>query len=169
MKLLTYIFIISVLISGCDGTPEISSINAENWSKRAIDVSNRDSLESGKSYLSIYSEIYSKSEHVTRNLTAMASIRNTSYKDTIFIEKAGYYETHGKLVRNYFNHTIYLAPLETTVIVIDEFDEEGGTGSNFLFSWKKPKDCPEPIFEGIMSSTMGQQGLAFSTIGKRIE
>ena len=169
MKLLTYIFVISVLIYGCDGTPEISSINAENWSKRSIDIDTKDSLESGKSYLSIYSEIYSMSEHITRNLTAMASIRNTSYKDTIFIEQAKYYDTHGTLVRSYLNHTIYLAPLETTVIVIDEIDETGGSGSNFLFSWKTKKNCPEPFFEAVMNSTIGQQGLSFTTTGRRIE
>ena len=42
-------------------------------------------------------------------------------------------------------------------------------GSNFLFEWKIPKNCPEPLFEGIMSSTMGQQGLSFTTQSKRIQ
>ncbi|MEX0363512.1 MAG: DUF3124 domain-containing protein, partial [Allomuricauda sp.] len=44
-----------------------------------------------------------------------------------------------------------------------------GTGSNFIFEWKIPRNCPEPLIEGIMSSTMGQQGLSFTTQAKRIE
>lgn len=93
----------------------------------------------------------------------MVSLRNISETDTIYILRAEYYDTHGKSVRTYFNYPIYLAPLETTEIIIDEIDVSGGTGSNFIFEWKTPRNCPEPLFEGVMSSTMGQQGLSFTT------
>lgn len=166
----TYLSILLVIILfGCHEKKEISSINPENWSKRKASISTKDSLEYGKSYLSIYSQIYSMSEHKTHNLTAMASIRNTSDKDSIYLLKAVYYDTHGKLVRTYFDFPIYLAPMETTEIIIDEVDVVGGTGSNFIFEWKTPKNCPEPLFEGIMSSTIGQQGLSFTTNAKRIK
>ena len=104
----------------CDIKKEkgLSSVNPENWSKRKVEISAQDSLESGKSYLSIYSQIYSLSEHKTHNLTAMVSMRNTSDQDTIYILKANYYDTHGELVRTYFDHPIYLAPMETTEIII---------------------------------------------------
>lgn len=148
---------------------EISSINPENWSKREISVPVKDSLEHGKSYLSIYSQIYSSSEHKTHNLTAMVSLRNTSEKDTIYLLKGEYFDTHGTSLRSYFKHPIYLAPLETTEIIIDEMDVEGGTGSNFIFEWKTPLGCPEPLFEGVMNSTVGQQGLSFTTQSRRIQ
>jgi len=169
MKKYTLILLIIVLSFGCNEQNEISSTNPENWSKRKVNISSKDSLEYGKSYLSIYSQIYSNSEHRTHNLTAMVSMRNTSDLDTIYLLKAEYFDTHGKLVRTYFNQPIYIAPMETTEIIIDEVDVEGGTGSNFLIEWKIPKNCPEPLFEGIMSSTMGQQGLSFSTQSKRIK
>ena len=153
----------------CNKQKEISSINPENWSVRAANLNTMDSLEFGKSYLSIYSQIYSISEHKTHNLTAMVSLRNTSDLDTIYILKAEYYDTHGKSIRKYFNQSIYLAPLETIAIIIDETDITGGTGSNFIFEWKIPKNCSEPLFEGIMNSTMGQQGLSFTTQAKRIK
>jgi hypothetical protein len=153
----------------CNEEKEISSINPENWSKRTANLIAKDSLEYGKSYLSIYSQIYSMSEHKTHNLTAMVSLRNTSDMDTIYLLKAQYYDTHGTTVRTYFNKPIFLAPLETTEIIIDEIDTSGGTGSNFIFEWKIPKNCPEPLFEGIMNSTVGQQGLSFTTKAIRIE
>ncbi|MAU72605.1 MAG: hypothetical protein CML04_10985 [Pseudozobellia sp.] len=169
-------FIILLFISGfflvaCDIKKEkgLSSVNPENWSKRKVEISAQDSLESGKSYLSIYSQIYSLSEHKTHNLTAMVSMRNTSDQDTIYILKANYYDTHGELVRTYFDHPIYLAPMETTEIIIDEVDVTGGTGSNFIFEWKTPKESPEPLFEGVMNSTVGQQGLSFTTQSRRIK
>jgi len=48
-------------------------------------------------------------------------------------------------------------------------DVEGGTGSNFIFEWQAPKNCPEPLFEGVMNSTVGQQGLSFTTQSRRIK
>lgn len=169
MKNCALLLLISFLCFACNEKKEISSINPENWSKRHIDISAKDSLEYGKSYLSIYSQIYSSSEHKTHNLTAMISMRNISDLDTIYLLKAEYFDTHGKSVRTYFDKPIFLAPMETTEIIIDEVDVEGGTGSNFIIEWKTPKGCPEPLFEGIMNSTMGQQGLSFSTQSKRIK
>ncbi|WP_298368647.1 DUF3124 domain-containing protein [uncultured Lutibacter sp.] len=165
-----FLFIISLLlIMSCNRKKEMSSINPENWTKRTATIKATDSLEYGKSYLSIYSQIYSQTQHKTHNLTAMVSLRNTSDLDTIYILKAEYYDTHGKSIRHYFENPIFLAPMETTEIIIDEIDISGGTGSNFIFEWNIPKNCPEPLFEGIMSSTMGQQGLSFTTIAKRIK
>ena len=169
MKKIIILFSIVVLLASCVQEKEISSIHPENWSKRKVTMKVKDSLEYGKSYLSIYSQIYSSSEHKTHNLTAMVSLRNTSDVDTIYLSKAEYFDTHGVSLRNYFSHPIYLAPLETAEIIIDEMDVEGGTGSNFIFEWQAPKDCPEPLFEGIMNSTMGQQGLSFTTQGIRIK
>jgi hypothetical protein len=169
MKPTFLLILLTIIFFSCNLPKEISSINPENWSKRTVDISHKDSLEYGKSYLSIYSQIYSTSEHKTHNLTAMVSLRNTSDMDTIYLLKAEYFDTHGTSVRTYFDKPIYLAPMETTEIIIDEHDISGGTGSNFLIEWKIPKNCPEPLFEGIMNSTMGQQGLSFTTLSKRIK
>lgn len=158
-----------LLLASCDDKKEISSINPEDWKKRSIDLSGKDSLEFGKSYLSVYSQIYSTTEHKTHNLTSMISMRNMSETDSIYLLRAEYFDTYGKSVRKYFNSPIFLTPLETSEIIIDEIDISGGTGSNFIFEWKIPKDCPEPFFEGIMTSTMGQQGLSFTTQAKRLE
>jgi len=59
--------------------------------------------------------------------------------------------------------------METVEIVIDEKDQEGGTGANFLFDWSIKPNSHEPYFEGVMISTSGQQGLSFTTEGKRVE
>ena len=164
-----YLLITLIFLGSCTNKKEISSINPENWSKRTANLAGKDSLEYGKSYLSIYSQIYSMSQHKTHNLTAMVSLRNTSDIDSIYILKAEYYDTHGNSLRKYFDYPIFLAPMETAEIIIDEIDISGGTGSNFILEWKIPKNCTEPIFEGIMSSTMGQQGLSFTTHAKRVK
>jgi hypothetical protein len=156
-------------LTACQPNANEDEFEKINWNQRAASFSDVDSLETGKSYLSIYSQIYSLSQHKKYNLTVMVSLRNTSEIDTIFISKAKYFDTHGKLVKTYVAKPVYISPMETLEIVINEADISGGTGSNFIFDWKTPKDCPEPIFEAVMSSTVGSQGLSFTTEAKRID
>ncbi len=168
MKRIISLIIIGLLLNSCDTKKEASSINPENWKKRTINYSLSDSLESGMTYLSIYSQIYSMTEHRTHNLTATISMRNTNRFDTIFIQKAEYYNTKGELIRTYFNKPIFIAPLETVEIVIDQIDKEGGSGANFIFDWKIKQKLNEPFFESVMISTSGQQGISFTTQGKKM-
>ncbi len=157
----------------CNQPNEISSYQDNHWEDHYVNPEisgpQKDSLQHGKTYLSIYSHIYSFSLKKSQNLTAMVSLRNVSDADTIYISKADYYNTHGQLIRHYFKKTIQLKPLETVEIVIDEADEDGGSGANFIFEWSTKPDTPEPLFEAIMTSLRGSQGLSFTTQGRRIE
>lgn len=169
MKKILFFLVLSIFCLSCEDEPVISSVSPVNWEVRKADLIALDSLVSGSSYLSVYSQIYSQTEHIKHNLTATVSMRNTSRKDTIYISKAAYFDTHGAFLRSYFDNAIFIAPMETVEIVIDEIDQAGGTGANFIFDWHISPHMPEPIFEAVMISTSGQQGLSFSTQGKRIE
>ena len=122
MKNIIRILLIASLIQSCQEKQEISSIDPINWSKRKVIHPLNDSIIKGTTYLSIYPQIYSQTEHKTHNLTATVSMRNTNRNDSIFIEKAEFFDTKGKLIRTYFEQTIYIAPMETVEIVIDEID-----------------------------------------------
>lgn len=159
---------IALTINSCDQKKGISSIHQENWENRTFDYQLNDSLTSGNTYLAVYSQIYSQSEHRTQNLTVTVSMRNINLTDTVYVFKATYFDTHGKEIRSYLQKPIFLAPMETAEIVIDEIDKEGGTGANFLFDWKVGRNANEPFFEAVMISTSGQQGLSFLTQGRRI-
>ncbi len=170
MKIL-WLFL-SVLALGCSqkeesGTVAQRDIHQEDWSKRAANIAETDPLVFGKTYLSVYSEMYSYSQKQKYSMTGMISMRNVSEKDTIYLLRADYYDTVGAKIRAYFNHPVYLRPMETVEIVIAHEDVEGGTGSNFLFEWKTPPGCPEPLFEGVMNSMQGNRGVAFVTQGIR--
>lgn len=167
MKKVFLLFIFTLLLASCKEQEEISSINPVNWKKRTAKIAN-DSLNTGTTHLSVYAQIYSYSEHKKHGLTVTVSLRNTDRQDTVYVKKADYYDTHGELIRSYFNHPIYLAPMETVEIVIDETDKEGGTGGNFMFDWATKPNSNEPLFEAVMISTSGQQGLSFSTMGVKV-
>jgi len=168
MKHLLRILLLVFVTQACHEEPELSSVNPVNWDKRTVTKTLGDSLLHGTSYLSVYSEIYSQTEHRTHNLTATVSMRNTNRHDTIFINNAEYFNTHGHSIRTYLKSPIFIAPMETVEIVIDEQDQEGGTGANFIFDWSIKHTSNAPIFEGIMISTSGSQGLSFTTQGIRL-
>lgn len=169
MKKLIYLIVVLLALNACQTEVEVSSFNPVNWEKRSVSLLPADStLEHGKSYLSVYSQIYGETEQRTYDLTATISMRNISDSDTIYIHEAAYYDTKGHLKRNYFNHSIYIAPLETVEIIIDEKDQSGGTGANFIFDWSSPKNTHPPLFEGIMISTVSR-GLSFTTQAVRIK
>ncbi len=163
------LLMMALSLVACQEEQEISFIHPVNWEGRTVANLSSDSLEMGTTYLSVYSQIYSDTEHRTHDLTATISMRNTSVKDTIYVSRAAYFDTHGELIRTYFDKPIFLSPMETVEIVIDERDKEGGTGANFIFDWQKDATAHEPLFEAVMISTSGSQGLSFSTQGKRVE
>ncbi|MBU2995805.1 DUF3124 domain-containing protein [Cellulophaga baltica] len=169
MKNCILAFSILFFLFSCEEKKEEKTLNTVNWNNRILQNKLSDSLLEGSTYLSVYPQIYSLSEHSTHNLTATVSIRNTSITDSIYLTNATYYNTHGQLIRSYINKPVYLSPLETIAIVIEEKDKEGGTGANFIFDWKIETTTPEPFFEGIMISTSGQQGLSFTTKGERVK
>lgn len=164
------LFTVSVfLFISCEEQKTTSSIDPINWEKRRAEITTTDSLEIAKTYLGIYSEIYSTSEHLTHDLTVTVSLRNTSETDRVVLTKGAYYDTGGNLIRTYFDFPIALKPLETVEIIIEEGDKTGGTGGNFIFDWLDDSAVTDPIFEGIMISTRGTQGLSFTSLGKRIK
>ncbi|MFP4663719.1 MAG: DUF3124 domain-containing protein [Bacteroidales bacterium] len=164
-------FIASLILSSliaCQDKTEISSTDPINWEARTTDMEPEDSLIHGTTYLSVYSQIYSQTEHTTHDLTATVSMKNTNMHDTVFVKMAEYFNTEGHPIRIYFDDPIFIRPMETVEIIIDETDQEGGTGANFLFTWAIKPNTSEPLFEAVMISTSGQQGLSFTTQGKRI-
>ncbi|MCB9298541.1 MAG: DUF3124 domain-containing protein [Lewinellaceae bacterium] len=165
MRQLAGAMILAVLLAACGQEKELSSLDPVNWEKRRITLSQPDSLSHGSTYLSIYSEIYDRNVQITHPLTATVSMRNKSSTDSVYIHRADYYSTDGRLIRTYFDHPIFIRPLETIEIVIDQSDKEGGTGANFIFEWSAQKGALEPFFEAVMISTTGQQGISFTTQG----
>lgn len=168
MKQFTFVFLSIILLLSCEEPRKLSSTDANNWDKRTVKSAMPDSLEKGSTFLSIYSQIYMRSENEQSDLTATVSLHNPNLTERIFIDKAIYYNTHGEPIRTYFDKTIYINPMETVQIVIDGVDKEGGTGANFVFDWQIKPKSNEPIVEAIMISTYGNQGISFVTTGKKI-
>ncbi len=171
--MIRYIFFFMVLVlTACNDNEKMSSFADINWKAKAVDrdkLVGNDTLEHGSSYLSVYPLIFNVDENKMQALTATVSMRNTSDEDTLYVSSARYYNTKGEMIRMYFDFPIQLLPLETDHIIINHTDNLGGTGANFIFEWAKKTETTDPIFEAVMLSTYGQQGISFTTQGVRIK
>lgn len=154
-------FLVLLVISSCETVIENDPMPV-NWDNRKVEFSEVDSLLQ-RSYLSVYSSVYSLHEHKTHKLTATLSIRNTDLQDTLHIKTIDYYNTKGVKIRSYTQSWIRVLPMETIEVVIRENDDAGGTGANFILEWQNDTSLSHPIFEAVMISTSGQQGLSFTT------
>ena len=167
MKHVLFILSLSFIFISCEEPRELSSTNPEIWKKRTVKTVISDSLETGRTFLSVYSQIYARNSEEVTDLSATISLHNPNSEDEIYIEKAVFYNTHGDPIRSYFDKPIFIKPMETVQIIIDGIDNEGGTGANFVFDWKTKNNAP--IFEAIMITTYGNQGISFVTEGKQIK
>lgn len=155
------------LLSSCQETTERIQKSAVIESRKT-EITDFSALEQGKSYLPVYSHIYHRYEKQTFDLTITISMRNISATDTVYILKADYFNTEGDNLRQYVKKPIYLKPMETIEIVIEEADQDGGSGANFVFDWAVKNEKNPPLFEAVMISTGSQQGLSFLTRGVQI-
>ncbi|WP_319575984.1 DUF3124 domain-containing protein [uncultured Desulfobacter sp.] len=117
-----------------------------------------------KIYVPAYSHIYTGNRQVPSLLTVTLSIRNTDMAHTIEVVFVDYYDTKGKLLKNYLPSPVFLKPLESIRYVVDYDDKAGGDGANFIVEWRSKNTVNPPIMETIMigsRSSFTSRGQAF--------
>lgn len=119
-------------------------------------------------YVPVYSHVYSVNHKNTFLLTATLSIRNTDMQKSLTITAVDYYDDNGQLIQKYLDEPMTLSPLQSSYFVVDESDERGGVGANFIIKWKADERLNAPIVESVMIGTKLQQGISFVTRGVAI-
>lgn len=164
MKIFIPFLLLTVLFGCKKDESRLPQVNMD-WEQRTVEAS-LDSLSSGSTYLSIYSQINSYDEETKHGLTVTVSMRNIYDEDTLYMHGIRSYDTEGHMLTDYISQDIYILPLETLEIIIDEEDDYGGTGGNFIFDWSAEAG-KEPFIEAVMIRSSGQQGISFTTRGIR--
>jgi hypothetical protein len=122
-------------------------------------------------YVPVYSSIYLgvdiRQDMV--DLAATLSIRNRSPQYPMAITSVRYYDSAGRLVREYVDRPSELGPLATVEFVISRNDKAGGPGANFLVQWAGPPDIDEPLIEAVMLGQSGNAGFSFTSQGTLIK
>jgi len=120
-------------------------------------------------YVPIYSHIYFEDQDRFIYLSATLSIRNTDLTNKIIITTVDYYDSDGKLVKQYLTQPLQLAPLATTDFVVARTDKTGGSGANFIVEWVAETKVTEPVVESVMISAASTQGISFLSPGRVIK
>lgn len=124
-------------------------------------------------YVPVYSHIWhgnldSKGKPQTLLLSSMLSIRNTDPDDGLVVHSVRYYDTAGKLLREFLTQPAKLGPMASTDVFVEHKDDTGGTGANFLVVWSADKAINTPIIETVNAYFFGPHSLAFTSAGKVI-
>lgn len=119
-------------------------------------------------YVPVYSNVFSGPKRLAFQLAATLSIRNTDPGASLRVTSADYYDTSGKLVRRHLSKPLVLGPLASSYVHIDERDESGGFGANFIVRWDADRQINAPIIECVMIGATSGQGISFVSPGQEI-
>lgn len=121
-------------------------------------------------YVPVYSHIWhgnldSRGKPQTLLLSSMLSIRNTDPDDGLTVRSVRYYDTAGKLIREYLPQSARLGPMASTDVFVEHKDETGGTGANFVVQWSADRAISAPVIEVVNAYFFGPHSLAFTSPG----
>lgn len=163
---------LALLVAGCgddpvEGFATSSVVGGESISREAVAEL---TLSHGQLvYVPVYSHLSFRQGGQAFAYAANVSIHNTDREHPILLASAKYYDTNGKLLREYLEEPRVLEPLATTTLFVKETDLEGGIGANFLVEWRAQDVVTEPLIEAIMIGTREVRTSTFRSPGRVIE
>ena len=171
--IITYTTLIGLLILVACGNPDPNLDKTGEDELKALEIETTIEEEEIKFqeiiYVPIYSDIYADQQNQSVLLAATLSIRNTSYKDSLFISKIDYFDTEGNMVRQYIDNVISIPPMATVNYVVDKNDDTGGPGANFIVELNAKTTNVEPIIQAVMIGQTGNKGFSFTTEGYTVK
>lgn len=132
-------------------------------------------LSAGQSlYLAIYSHLYHGDVHPKTGrpsetlVSTHVSIRNTDPAAALKVTSARYYNTDGKLLREYLPGPRAIPPLGTYELYVPRSDSSGGSGANFIIEWSAERPINPPLVEALHADIREARTLLFVTTGRPI-
>ena len=119
-------------------------------------------------YVPAYSNVFSGPRRLPFLLATTLSIRNTDLAASFRVNSVDYYDSNGKLIRRHLQKPIVLGPLASSYVHIEEKDDSGGFGANFIVRWDADRLIDAPIIECVMIGATSGQGISFVSPGQVI-
>ena len=117
-------------------------------------------------YVPTYSHV-THGEGTARRLTTTLSVHNISFRDSIWVHKVRYYNTDGKIVRDFLQEKVSLSPMATYQVRVSPGDTTR-LGANFLVEWEGQAGVPAPLVEAVHVSLSSSIGTSFVTRGTQL-
>ena len=118
----------------------------------------------------LYMPVYSNIPHLKKqdySLSAFLAIHNTDLTHQIKITKVDYFNTDGKLIKNFLVSDQPIDPFATKIFPIPK-EDQSGAGANFLVEWRADQPVNEPLIESVMKDLSGNKGISFLSQGRII-
>jgi hypothetical protein len=124
-------------------------------------------------YLPIYSHLYhgdldSSGKPAEELLSAHVSIRNTDTKGILKVTSARYFDTDGKMLKEYVPTPRPVVPMGTLELFVPYRDVSGGSGANFVITWSADAAINPPVVEAVHAEVRASRGLVFVTSARPI-
>lgn len=169
-NLIFMVLLMLIVAMACNSTNEKKSTknsSEDEYPEINKEVFNSLMLVKGEViYVPVYSDIYGTELTKKIKLSATLSIRNTDMQNEIIVSVVDYYDTRGRLIRNYLESPIKLNPLQTANYLVTYKEAEGGIGANFIVEWVSEVEVTEPVVEAVMIGTSSALGISFVCQGK---
>lgn len=126
-------------------------------------------------YLPIYSHLYHGDVHPRTGkpsetlVSTHISIRNTDPALPLKLTSARYFNTEGRLLREYLAAPQVIPPLGTHELYVSRSDSSGGSGANFLIGWSADKAINPPLVEALHADIREARTLLFVTTARPIQ
>ncbi len=167
---ITIIFLVSCSLQEMPQKSQSSTKQVTQPQLKVVTLDDKSKITMGQFiYVPIYSHIYYENQHKVLDLSATLSIRNTDLSNPIIITSVRYYDTGGKLIKQYLERPVELSSLASTDFLVERTDTSGGLGANFIVEWVAEKEVSEPVVEAVMINAVSNQGISFISTGKVIK
>ncbi|MBF0127174.1 MAG: DUF3124 domain-containing protein [Magnetococcales bacterium] len=140
-----------------------------SWNLHALE---QPSLTTGQT---VYVPVYSSLSHGNVNpegkpeqilLSSMLSVRNTDMGRAMTILSVKYHDSSGRLLRDYLTAPLRLAPIGSKEFFVENQEDKGGAGANFIVEWQAAQPINQPLMESVQVYHWGTQAQAFTSRGQ---
>ncbi|MDD5330941.1 MAG: DUF3124 domain-containing protein [Sulfuricella sp.] len=123
-------------------------------------------------YLPIYSHVWHGDIQdrypLKSQVSALVSIRNTDAQLPIRILSARYYDTAGKMLKEYLPSPKTIPPMATHELYVEKKEAAGGSGANFIIQWDAGAPANLPVVEAVHADIQGHRTFAFVTTARPV-
>ena len=163
----TLFFAAITILTSCD--PEVAEETtppgAPGVSPYVGSVTDLDLVTGQMIFIPAYSEILLGGGSRLSFTTSLA-IHNAALSSPLVVKSVRHYDTDGKLVKEYVEQPLQLAPLATKVFLVERPSRGTGAGANFIVEWAAEKAIYEPVIEAVMVTSSGTRGFSLISPGR---
>ena len=126
----------------------------------------------------VYVPVYSEIQHGDLNrqgkpsrqlLSALVSVRNTDSRSALTVTSARYYDSNGRMLREFVAAPRAVPPLGALDLFIERRESEGGSGASFLIKWRADTPVNPPFVEAVHVDLYSLRPISFTTFGRPVQ